>query len=258
MQWALPRLGMRWRGFRRVRRQVCRRIRLRYRALGLADLDAYRARLERDEAEWRVLDGLCRVTISRFFRNQRVFQQLPALAAALTARAGDRALRVWSAGCASGEEPYSVVLALMAHSPPVEVVATDADPHMVERARAARYAGGTLRELDEETVAVAFEREGDAYVLSPAIRTRVRFLVQDVRREAPEGLFDLVLCRNLAFTYFDEATQRATLARFAEHTVPGGALILGSHETLPEGTTLYAAWDGFTETYRRQPGGAVP
>lgn len=251
LEWALPRLGMRWRGFRRVRRQVCRRIRLRYDALGLESYDAYRARLEQDEREWRVLDGLCRVTISRFFRNQRVFRQLPALAAELQTRAVDRSLRIWSAGCASGEEPYSVVLALAAHTPPVEVVATDADVHMLERARAARYAGGTLRELDAETIAGAFEREGDIYRLRPELRERVAFLAQDVRHETPDGLFDLVLCRNLAFTYFDEATQRATLARFAAHTVPGGALILGSHETLPDDG--YRPWVGFSETYRSTP-----
>jgi chemotaxis protein methyltransferase CheR len=244
---------MRWAGFRRVRQQVCRRIRARYTALGLSDHAAYRSRLENDDSEWPVLDKLCRVTISRFFRNRRVFEEIPALAAALAEQAGERALRVWSAGCASGEEPYGVALALRDMSPPVEIVATDADPHMLERARRASYSRGTLRELDDATVARAFEQRQEAYVLQRAIRDRVRFVEQDVRRGSPDGLFDLVLCRNIAFTYFDQPTQLEVVERFATCTVTGGALIVGTHEHLPDGASQFLPWAGRPHTFKKQP-----
>src|SRR5512147_509372 len=112
LQWALPRLRLRWPGFRRVRRQVCRRVARRMRELGLAGGDAYRARLEADPAEWQRLDALCRISISRCFRDREVFaalgaRVLPALAERARA-AGRRELRAWCAGCASGEEAYSV------------------------------------------------------------------------------------------------------------------------------------------------------
>ncbi len=240
LQWALPALGLRWRGFRRPRRQVCRRLRRRIGELALRDLDAYRAYLSAHRDEWPVLDGLCRVTISRFFRDRRLFDALPVALAALAraaAAAGRDRLRCWSAGCASGEEPYSVVLAWSFGPPcglPLEVVATDADAHMLSRARSATYPRGTLRELDERVISLAFEHEGERYRLRERERARVTFLQQDLRLRAPEGRFDLVLCRNLAFSYFSSEVQREVVARLAEHLHEGGLLVVGAHEQLPE------------------------
>src|SRR4051794_28712317 len=107
LQWALPLLGLRWLGFKNVRRQVCRRVTAHIAALGL-DQASYRRLLEVDPAERRALDALCYVTISRFYRDRQLFDALrerlmPALAE--IARSSERrVLSVWSAGCASGEE----------------------------------------------------------------------------------------------------------------------------------------------------------
>ena len=87
LQWALPRLGMRWPGFRKVRRQVCKRIDRRLRELGLPDLAAYRIRLGQDSTEWKFLDGACRITISRFYRDRGVFDALGANVLPALARA---------------------------------------------------------------------------------------------------------------------------------------------------------------------------
>jgi chemotaxis protein methyltransferase CheR len=149
LQWALPRLGLRWAGFRKVRRQVCRRLQCRVGALNLASLDAYRAHLDAHPEEWAVLETLTPITISRFYRDRAVFEQLeravlPGLAAAAIAAQRDR-LIAWSAGCASGEEAYTLTLmwnaALAARFPQLrlEVVATDVDPTMLRRAREASY-----------------------------------------------------------------------------------------------------------------------
>src|SRR5438477_9810042 len=109
LQWALPRLRMRWDGFRKVRRQVCRRIERRSRELGLTDLAAYRDYLERRPDEWARLDALCRVTISRFYRDRETFAALEQEVLPALARGGAE-IEVWSAGCASGEEPYTLAL----------------------------------------------------------------------------------------------------------------------------------------------------
>jgi chemotaxis protein methyltransferase CheR len=76
LQWALPQRDLRWPGFRKVRRQVCKRLKRRIRELGLGDLAAYRSRLEADPAEWRAFDECCHITISRFFRDRGVFEVL--------------------------------------------------------------------------------------------------------------------------------------------------------------------------------------
>jgi chemotaxis protein methyltransferase CheR len=261
LQWALPRMGHRWRGYRQVRRQVCRRIDARIKFLGLADADAYRQRLESDSAEWSVLHACLPVTISRFFRDRGVFHTLaetvlPALAQAAQ-ECGAHSVRAWSAGCASGEEAYSLSMLwnfqMQAHYPGLafSVLATDADAAVLERARAACYQASSLRELDAAWREKAFARENDRYCLQPALRACVNFEQQDLSSVMPPGPFDLILCRNLAFTYFDEALQRNIAALLVQRLVPGGCLVLGVHERLPDGVAGIRPWATNAGFYRK-------
>ena len=114
LQWSLSRLRMRWQGFRKVRGQVCKRIERRLHELGLPDVAAYRMFLETNDDEWAMLDSLCNITISRFYRDREVFrfleqEVLVTLSDDALAR-GESVLRCWSIGCASGEEPYTLAL----------------------------------------------------------------------------------------------------------------------------------------------------
>ncbi len=247
LQWSLPRLRMRWQGFRKVRGQVCKRISERMRELALPDAAAYRSRLEQHPDEWQVLDSFCRVTISRFFRDHAVFQflereVLPRLARDAAWR-GDPALRCWCIGCASGEEPYTI--ALLKHSFPgveLEIIATDADRELLRRAKEGCYPASSLKELLRDRVEGAFARAGSRYCLRESLKRRVAFMEQDIRKEAPDGMFGLVLCRNVAFTYFDEDLQREVLERIADRMVSGGALVIGMHETLPPAAKGFIPW----------------
>ncbi len=262
LQAVLPRLRMRWAGFRKVRRQVCRRIDRRLRALGLPDAAAYRAYLDAHPAEWDALDALCRVTISRFYRDRGVFEALreavlPDLAGHALAAGGD-ALRGWSAGCASGEEPYTLAIlwrhALQPRFPglALRLTATDTDAHLLERARRGCYPAGTLKELPDAWRAAAFVRQDNTFCLRPAYRAGIDWRRQDLRRAMPEGPFHLVLCRNLVFTYFDAALQRELLGRLAARLAPRGVLVLGKHEALPEGAEGFAALDAHRGLYRKK------
>lgn len=252
LQWALPRMRMRWAGFRKVRRQVCRRIDRRIAALGLEGPEPYRQLLERDAGEWKVLDGLCRITISRFYRDRGVWEilasQVLPTAVRLAAERGEPAVRCWSAGCASGEEPYS--LALAAGGAQVEIVGTDADESMLQRAREGVYGRSSLKDLPERLRESAFEAAGGEYRLRDEYRGRVRFECRDIRQEAPDGGFRLVLCRNLAFTYFEESLQREVAERSARKIVPGGFLVVGIHETVPGGVERFRPWGGAPGIYR--------
>jgi len=237
----LPKLGLRWRGFTNVRRQVCRRVAARAAHLGL-DAEAYRRRLEEDPEELAALDALCFVTISRFYRDRRTFdllrhELLPALAKAAVER-GETVLRAWSAGCASGEEPYTLAILWRAELTPcfpsltLEIEATDFDEAVLARARRGVFEPSSLRELPEELKRDAFE---DGSVRA-TFREGITFERADIRRFVPPMRQDIVLCRNVAFTYFDEDAQRAFAARAAGCLVPGGLLIVGGHETIPQGT----------------------
>jgi len=252
LRWALPRMGLAWPGFRRVRRQVCRRIGQRVQSLRLSGSAAYREYLTGHPDEWVLLDSFCRIPISRFLRDRPVFERLasdvlPELADAALA-SGATELRCWSAGCASGEEPYSLAILWRLRLAPrfpalsLRIVATDADGELLQRARRARYQGSSLRELPRDWVDASFTRAGTLFELRAEYRVGVEFRLEDIRDALPKGPFDLILCRNLVLTYFEDALQRSTLARMLEVLRPGGALVIGFKERLPGGIPGLAGW----------------
>ncbi len=260
LAWALPRMGFRTTAFRRVRNQVCKRIARRLRTLALADFDAYRHRLATDPEEWRRLDTFCRITISRFCRDRPVFDWLervglPALADAAVAT-GRKKLFCWSAGCGSGEEPYTLrilwdlCLADRFPSLSLDIVASDADSGVLERARCAVYSAGCLREVPRDWIERAFVARDDQYRLRRTFRHGVQFVRQDIRQKLPAGRFDLVLCRNLVFTYFDEAVQRRLLTRITSRMTNHGILVIGRRETLPGGVDGFKIAKGVPGIFR--------
>ena len=261
LQWALPRLGLAWPGFRRVHRQVCRRIGARLRTLRLPGPAAYRTYLDAHPEEWAILDSACRISISRLARDRSVFELLarivfPTLAEQALAR-GAAELRCWSAGCASGEEPYSLSILWRLELAPrfpglrLSVVATDVDGDLVGRARIARYRRSSLREVPPAWIEAAFVRSGDSFALRAEYREGVELRCEDIRDRVPEGPFDLILCRNVAFTYFEARLQRSTLERILSVLRPGGVLVIGLKERLPEGATGVAGWVPHLGIYRR-------
>lgn len=244
LQDCLPRLGLHWLGYRKVRRIVCKRVRRRMRALSLTDYAGYRQYLDAASDEWDRLAEMCRIPVSRFYRDKAVFdalqqQFLPALAKTVLDRRGAR-LSAWSAGCASGEEPYTIaimwMLELTMRFPGVSLrlQATDAEPRMIARAKRGCYGKSSLRDVPLDWIPEAFTRDGDMFCLRPAFRDAVRFAVGDMLDDPPDGPFDLVLCRNLAFTYFSAERQKVAFGILYERLRPGGVLVIGSHETLPE------------------------
>jgi chemotaxis protein methyltransferase CheR len=264
LQWCLPRLGLRWPGFRKVRKRVYRRIARRIQELGLPGISAYRSHLDTHAGEWAILDGLCRIPISRFYRDRGVFQHLeeevlPELQTLAVAR-GETELRCWSIGCASGEEPYTLaILWRLGPGPRVpdlrlSVLATDVDPENLARARRGCYARSSLKDLPPAYFEQAFVPAAQEWRLGEAYREDVTFAEQDVRRTAPPGPFHLVLCRYVAFTYFDESRQREVLRTIVERLVPGGALVIGSIESLPDGVPGLEVWSAKSRVYRRRRG----
>ncbi len=244
LKWALPRLGLRWEGFRGLHGQVCKRVARRARSLGLRTFTEYRFWLDAHPTEWPVLDQMCRVTISRFYRDRGVFEcleheVLPALAERAFSE-GRAVVSAWCAGCASGEEPWSLGLVWrfgVAHRFPqlaFQVRATDSDELLLARARAAVYEPGSLKELPEDWRERAFTRNAAGLRLADQYRDGVTFCCEDLRSAQPLGPFDLVLCRNSAFTYFAEDVQRRTLERLSTCLRSSGVLVIGRHERLPE------------------------
>jgi len=261
LQWALPRLHLHWPGFRKVRGVVCKRIARRLRALGVRDVDAYRALLERDPAEWRTLEAMCAIPVSRFWRDRAVFAALersvlPALAQDAI-EGGRDALECWSAGCAGGEEPYTLAMLWHLRLRPrfprltLHVLATDIEPQLLERAARGCYRASSLKELAPELRGEAFERSGEHLCVRSALRAGVEFARQDIRTEPPARSFDLILCRNLVLTYFEPSLREEVMQRIVGCLRPGGALVIGLHEELPEALGNLESWAGMRAIYRK-------
>ena len=229
--------------------------------LHLADFAAYRARLEIDPAEWRAFDECCHITISRFFRDRGVFEVLrqrvlPDIAA--RARRNGRGARFWSAGCASGEEPYTLKilwdLEVASTFPDVSltIVGTDVDKAMLARAQAACFETSSLHELPPPLADQAFDQLGSRFCVKPRHREGIEFLFQDLRVEAPMSLFDLILCRYVAFTYFAPPLRKAVLHRIVERLSPNGYLVIGTHEQLPDNGMALLPLAGAPQVFERK------
>jgi chemotaxis protein methyltransferase CheR len=242
LQWALPHLHMRWQGFRKVRGQVCKRLGRRLEELQLPDLKSYRMYLQDTPLEWHMLDSLCRITISRFYRDQGVYHSLysevfPELIA-VARQQDDKTLSCWCIGTASGEEPYSLSLlwelaGLKKYGTDLRILATEVDRDMIIRARQGCYPASSIRELPAKIKARAFDSKGAQFCLKELYRRRVQFSQQDIRTEQPGETFHLTLCRNLVFTYFSQALQEEVAWQIVQRLKPGGFLVIGSHEKLP-------------------------
>lgn len=261
LQACLPRLELRWAGYRKVRRTVCKRTGRRMRELGITDLADYRRLLERSPAELARLDAFCRIPISRFYRDRGVFDALqhtllPGLAERAAMR-GELDVRCWSAGCASGEEVYTLRLLwdlgpqLRHPDMRLTILGTDADEVMLSRAAKACYPMGSFKDAPAHWLDRAFARHNDLLCLRPEFRRDVAFRREDIRERQPDGPFDLVLCRNLAFTYFTDGPQRRILASIQRRLWPGGLLVIGAQERLPPGASDFVAACGHLPIWRK-------
>ena len=262
LQWALPHLHMRWTGFRKVRNQVCKRIQRRISELRLTDAESYLDYLQTHPDEWSVLDHSCRVTVSRFYRDRVVLEHvqkevLPELAMAAT-DTGATALHGWSAGCAMGEESYSLLLIwdnTVGKDLPqldLDVVGSDIDELLLSRARCACYTYSSVKALPRALLQAGFIQHEDKYCLEPRLRDKASFIQQDIRNQSITGPFHIIFCRNLVFTYYEHTLQLELLRYIHDTLIDGGALVIGGHESLPEGYSGFEPWSLHRAIFRKQ------
>jgi len=247
----LPGLGLEARPHRRraTRRNLARRMEV---FPGLKDWADYARLIETDPAEKDVVRRLVAVTISRFFRNRGFWEFLRERVLPELARSESPA--AWSAGCASGEEPYSLAILWRESFPerPLRILATDIGDEVLQRARVGVYPGASLREVPPELRERWLRREGgkDSYRLDEGVRKMVELARHDLQTDAPpQGRFGLILCRNLAFTYFGREERLRVLWKFASVLEQPGYLAIGRKERLPMSATEWLD-TGFPGLYR--------
>jgi chemotaxis methyl-accepting protein methylase len=234
---ACPFIGLQWRRFQK--RGIRRRIEHRLVELNLASLEEYSQRIKEDPQEKGHLSKILTVTISRFFRDQDVFNTIETSVFPTLLKENPTELKMWSIGCASGEEPYSLCLLWKARLgkdwPRIHfsVLATDIDESLLERAKERRYKKSSLREVPQDILGKYFRAEGNAFLLDKRVAERVEFQKHDILREEPFSGMDLVFFRNLAFTYFSRETQVEILKKIFMCLNEEGYLVTGSDESIP-------------------------
>lgn len=244
-------------------KQTCfrRRVAVRMRATGVRSYADYGGVLRADPAEYERLLAAVTINVSRFFRNrdlwhlveERVFPEVVARDAPF--------LNAWSAGCAAGEEPYTLAMALDRFdrdrpgtgTDRFRLVATDIDPDALDGARRAEYADLAMAETTPADVERWFEPGGPPYRPIESIRRRVRFWRLDLLTARYPREQSLIVCRNVVM-YFDQESQMAILRGFHRALVPGGFLVLGRAETLLGDTAeLFEPVSVSQRIYRRAP-----
>ncbi len=184
-----------------------------------------------------------------FLRHSEQLEQIEWAALLRQSRAnGSEKVRVWSAGCATGEEAYSLALlaceAFGTLEPPVEILATDISGAALESAELGEYRPRSTRELDPVRRKLYFDEEGECLTAGDRLRALVTFVRHNLvtERRPPHGwtVFDLILCRNVLI-YFDNATVAAVLSSLEAALAPSGTLILGAADTLCRGAARLQA-----------------
>lgn len=210
------------------------------------------ARIRPDGRLWaQIADHLVAVD-TRFFRDRAQFATLRSqiIPAAITRRAHDR-LRIWSAACSTGQEPYSIAMILEAlrqegRGIAADIIASDISERLIEKARSGLYTQFEVqRGLPIRSLIAHFEKAGDLWRIGDRLRAAVRFETHNLLKHpgALGAQFDIIMLGH-TLGQFDADTRRDVVMRAADALAPGGVIVLGAHETLPEGAEGLTCADG--------------
>ena len=250
------------------RATILRRIGRRMQVNGVHELHTYLDCLRTLPGEVGALLQDLLISVTNFFRDAESFEALEANVARLfSAKATGGALRAWVPACASGEEAYSIAIMLADHArrleepPVIQVFATDLDESAIRAARVGQYPTTIEADVSDERLRRYFQKEHGGYRVRREIRETVLFAVHDLLKDSPFSRLELVSCRNLLIYLSGEAQQRA-FETFHFALNPGGLLLLGSSESVEDGSQLFSVVDKKHRLYARRgaprPGAPPP
>ena len=236
---------------------IRRRLAARMRASGSPDAEDYISLLRADVQEQEYLLAALSVHVSQFFRNMSLFNMLEkSIVPQLLERARQERskLRIWSVGCAYGEEPYSLALLFRKHLEQkdlLSIIATDLSSEALRQARQGCFPADRINQVPTDMVREFFVEKERKYQLDEKIRQMVQFFRHDILTDQPFYRAELILCRNLLI-YFSREQQKQILEKLAEALLPGGYLVLGRAETLaPACRELFHCVDPAERIYQR-------
>lgn len=233
----LEALNRPWAGYRKVRRSVKKRVRRHMEKLGCNTVGNYLQQLSLSPEEKAICEESLLVTISRFFRDRRLWQILKERLLPHLIQAFEAPIRIWCAGCACGEEPYSLAIlwSLLENSPAVELMATDVQSNCLNRARKGRYGLSSLKEIHGDLRDAFFvsRRGGRSFQIKKNRLPPIQWHQHDLFDPPLPGPLHMIFLRNNLLTYHQGSALSKAFDRIVSTLTPGGYLIVGSHEKLP-------------------------
>jgi len=241
---------------------IHRRIQRRMSLHQIEALDGYVRYLQQTPQEVEALFGDLLIGVTSFFRDAEAFKALEGqiIPTLFANKPEGEVIRVWSPGCSTGEEAYSIAILLQEHMEatrrkhPVQLFATDIDGRAMATARAGRYPASIAADISPERLKRFFtaEADGSSYAINSGLRDLLVFSEQDVCQDPPFSRLDLISCRNLLI-YFGPELQQRVIPIFHYALNPGGTLFLGTSESVGGFSDLFAVVDGKAKLYRRLP-----
>jgi len=215
-----------------------RRLAVRMRALGLRLYGEYLKVLEKDSGEMAVLLDKLTINVTQFFRDPEVFIVFENDILPQMLSSGMKKISVWSAGCSSGEEPYSIAISIEETAEKLgikgfdyEIHATDIDEAIIYKAIEGKYEGHTLDNVAASRRNKYFIKDGGFYRIKDSIKKKVKFIRANLMKPYLKEQFDFVFCRNV-ITYFSRELQKNVLLYFHEALKKGGIFFMGKTETM--------------------------
>jgi two-component system CheB/CheR fusion protein len=243
-----------------LRRRIDRRMAERK----CSTLQSYLSLLEKEPDEINTLVAMMLIKVSSFFRDREPWDVLRSkiLPQIIANKSPADELRIWCAGCATGEEAYSVamlcaeVLGSAFNTYPVKVFATDIDQAAVNTARRGFYSAESVKGIDEAIRNRWFSKTAEGVTVHKELRRVVVFGINDLVSDAPISRLDLLICRNV-FIYLDPALQKRVLSRFHYALRPEGLLMLGKSELIPFAAKIFQPMDLQRRIYRKDRRGDI-
>ena len=234
----LVHLNRPWAGYRKVRKGVKKRVRRHMEALGCITVEQYLVQLAQNPGAKTTCEQCLLVTISRFFRDLQLWRTLKARILPNLVERFAPPIRIWSAGCACGEEPYSLTMIWneLARLPALDLFATDADSVCLARARTGIYTRSSIREVPDEMRERYFEfrKGGRQFPIQSHRLPPIHWREHNLFDPPPEGgPFHMILLRNNLLTYYQGSDLQSAFNRIVSHLSPGGCLVTGTQERLP-------------------------
>ncbi|WP_103019724.1 CheR family methyltransferase [Salinibacter altiplanensis] len=243
------------------RSSVLRRLERRLQVTNVETLGAYLQVLQDQPGEARALYKELLISVTRFFRTPEAFETLAGtiIPSLFDGKSSDEEVRVWVAGCATGEEAYSLAMLLREHArtldvpPELQVFATDVDPEGLDTARTGVYPPTIEADVSEPRLDRFFLREDNQYRVTRSLRNSVVFAEHDLTQDPPFSNLDLVCCRNLLI-YLDQEMQEHVFRLFHYALNDDGVLFLGPSEAIGPAQSLFSVTDETRSILKRTTG----